>query len=102
MRTQPVAAREVAHRLVRLVSAPAQGMAPELAGPRVEQLVDMTGRLLRARHQRRLLLPVKMPGATGTAMTGDGLLPAGPGPRGSQTFDEWLTLHTPHHAHQGG
>ncbi len=32
MRTQPVAAREVAHRLVRLVSAPAQGMAPELAG----------------------------------------------------------------------
>ncbi|MFF7598044.1 SDR family oxidoreductase [Streptomyces mirabilis] len=102
MRTQPVAAREVAHRLVRLVSAPAQGMAPELAGPRVEQLVDMTGRLLRARHQRRLLLPVKIPGATGTAMTGDGLLPAGPGPRGSQTFDEWLTLHTPHHAHQGG
>ncbi|MFD8005548.1 SDR family oxidoreductase [Streptomyces mirabilis] len=102
MRTQPVAAREVAHRLVQLVSAPAQGMAPELAGPRVEQLVDMTGRLLRARHQRRLLLPVKMPGATGTAMTGDGLLPAGPGPRGSQTFDEWLTLHTPHHARQGG
>ncbi|MEV4446731.1 SDR family oxidoreductase [Streptomyces mirabilis] len=102
MRTQPVAAREVAHHLVQLVSAPAQGMAPELVGPRVEQLVDMTGRLLRARHQHRLLLPVKMPGATGTAMTGDGLLPAGPGPRGSQTFDEWLTLRTPHHARQGG
>ncbi|MER5344385.1 NAD(P)H-binding protein [Streptomyces mirabilis] len=102
MRSQPVAAREVAHHLVRLVSAPAQGMAPELAGPRVEQVVDMTGRLLRARHQRRLLLPVKMPGATGTAMTGDGLLPTGAGPRGSQTFDEWLTHHTAHHAHQGG
>lgn len=102
MRSQPVAAREVAHHLVRLVSAPARGMAPELAGPRVEQVVDMTGRLLRARHQRRLLLPVKMPGATGTAMTGDGLLPTGPGPRGSQTFDEWLTHHTAHHAHQGG
>ncbi|MFE4990631.1 SDR family oxidoreductase [Streptomyces mirabilis] len=102
MRSQPVAAREVAHHLVRLVSAPAQGMAPELAGPRVEQVVDMTGRLLRARHQRRLLLPVKMPGATGTAMTGDGLLPTGPGPRGSQTFDEWLTHHTAHHTHQGG
>ncbi|MFG2368029.1 SDR family oxidoreductase [Streptomyces mirabilis] len=102
MRSQPVAAREVAHHLVRLVSAPAQGMAPELAGPRVEQVVDMTGRLLRARHQRRLLLPVKMPGATGTAMTGDGLLPTGPGPRGSQTFDEWLTHHSAHHAHQGG
>lgn len=106
MRTQPVAAREVAQHLVQLVQAPAQGMAPELAGPRVEQVVTMTGRLLRARHQRRLLLPVKMPGATGTAMTGDSLLPTGPGPRGSQTFDEWLTQlvtqHSGNHAVQEG
>ena len=106
MRTQPVAAREVAQHLVQLVQAPAQGMAPELAGPRVEQVVEMTGRLLRARHQHRLLLPVKMPGATGTAMTGDGLLPTGPGPRGSQTFDEWLTQlvtqHSGNHAVQEG
>ncbi|MFK0024624.1 SDR family oxidoreductase [Streptomyces sp. NPDC090798] len=102
MRCRPVAAREVAHHLVQLVSAPAQGMAPELAGPRVEQVVGMAGRLLRARHRHRLLLPVKMPGATGTAMTGDGLLPAGPGPRGSQTFDEWLTQHTAQHARRGG
>ncbi|MET8029940.1 SDR family oxidoreductase [Streptomyces avermitilis] len=98
MRTQPVAAREVAQHLVRLVPAPAQGMAPELAGPRVEQVVDMVGRLLRARHQRRLLLPVKMPGAAGAAMAGDGLLPVGPGPRGSQTFEAWLAQH----AVQGG
>jgi uncharacterized protein YbjT (DUF2867 family) len=90
MRTQPVAAREVAQHLVQLVLAPAQGMAPELAGPRVEQLVDMVRRLLLARRQRRLLLPVKIPGATGAAMTGGGQLPIGPGPRGSQTFDEWL------------
>ncbi|MEU3188293.1 NAD(P)H-binding protein [Streptomyces sp. NPDC006923] len=94
MRTQPVAAREVAQHLVRLALAPAQGMAPELAGPRVEQLVDMVRGLLRARHQRRLLLPVRLPGATGAAMTGDGQLPAGQGPRGSQTFGEWLAGHT--------
>jgi uncharacterized protein YbjT (DUF2867 family) len=93
MRTQPVAAREVAEQLVRLASAPAQGMAPELAGPRVEQLVDLTRRLLRARNERRLLLPVRLPGATGAAMTGDGLLPTGQAPRGSQTFDEWLAQH---------
>lgn len=90
MRTQPVAAREVAQHLVRLALGPARGMAPELAGPRVEQLVDLVGRLLRARNRRRLLLPLRMPGATGAAMTGDGLLPAGPGPRGTQTFDAWL------------
>ncbi|MGJ6963760.1 SDR family oxidoreductase [Streptosporangium sp. G11] len=98
MRTQPIAAREVARHLAGLVLSPAQGMAPELAGPRVEQLADMVRRLLRARHQRRLLLPVKLPGATGVAMTGDGQLPTGPGPRGSQTFDEWLARN----AAQGG
>lgn len=99
MRTQPVAAREVARHLVDLALAPARGMAPDLAGPRVEQLVDMARRLLRARHQRRLLLPVRMPGATGAAMTGDGQLPlpgALLGPRGRQTFDEWLTRHVQH------
>lgn len=95
MRTQPVAAREVAQHLVRLASAPAQGMAPDLAGPRVEQLVDMVRRLLRARHERRLVLPVRMPGAVGAAMTGDGQLPVAgaPGTRGGQTFDEWLAEH---------
>jgi uncharacterized protein YbjT (DUF2867 family) len=90
MRTQPVAAREVARHLARLALGPARNMAPELAGPRVEQLVDMVRRLLRARRQRRLLLPVRVPGATGAAMRGDGQLPIGEGLRGSQTFDEWL------------
>ncbi|MEU3465417.1 NAD(P)H-binding protein [Streptomyces sp. NPDC006733] len=90
MRTQPIAAREVAQYLVHLTLDPPQGMAPDLAGPRVEQLVDMVRRLLRARQQRRLLVPVTMPGATGAAMTGDGQLPDGPGPRGTQTFDAWL------------
>ncbi|MFG2631144.1 SDR family oxidoreductase [Streptomyces sp. NPDC048473] len=102
MRTQPVAAREVAQHLVQLVLAPPQGMAPELAGPRVEQVVDMVGRLLRARQQRRLLLPVKLPGATGAAMTGDGQLPTGLGPRGSQTFDEWLAQHVTQQTVRGG
>ncbi|MEV7139480.1 SDR family oxidoreductase [Streptomyces tauricus] len=91
MRTQPVAAREVAQHLVELVLGPPLGMAPELAGPRVEEMVDMGRRLLRARGQRRLLLPVKMPGKVGTAMVEGGNLPTGSaGPRGRQTFDEWL------------
>ncbi|WP_405924952.1 SDR family oxidoreductase [Streptomyces sp. NBC_00035] len=93
MRTQPIAAREVAQHLVKLALAPAQGMAPELAGPRVEQLVDMVRRLLRARQQRRPVLPVRLPGPAGAAMAGDGQLPLGQGPRGSQTFDEWLAEH---------
>ncbi|WP_405972689.1 NAD(P)H-binding protein [Streptomyces sp. NBC_00988] len=90
MRTQPIAAREVAQHLVKLAAGPAQGMAPDLAGPRVEQLVDMVRRLLRARGERRSVVPVRMPGGVGAAMTGDGQLPVGGGARGTQTFDEWL------------
>lgn len=90
MRCQPVAAREVAHRLVEVATGPAQKTAPELAGPREEQLVDMARRLLRAQGRHRWLIPVRFPGATGAAMTGDALLPAEAGPRGTQTFDQWL------------
>ncbi|WP_033281293.1 SDR family oxidoreductase [Streptomyces sp. NRRL F-525] len=92
MRTQPIAAREVAQHLVRLVGGSAQGMAPDLAGPRVEQLVDMVRQLMRARGERRVVVPVRMPGAVGAAMTGDGQLPLDDsGSRGAETFDEWLT-----------
>jgi len=90
MRTQPVAAREVARHLVGIVLGPPLGMAPELAGPRGEEMTDMVRRLLRAQGRRRFLLPVKLPGATGRAMAGGGNLPTGPGPRGVQTFDAWL------------
>ena len=96
MRTQPVAAREVARHLVGLVLGQPQGMAPELAGPRVEELVDMARRLRRAQGRRGPVLPVRLPGATGRAMASGGNLPTGPGARGSQSFDEWLTENVVH------
>ena len=37
-----------------------------------------------------MVVPVRTPGAVGTAMATDGLLPHSDGPRGTQTFDEWL------------
>ncbi|WP_306213687.1 SDR family oxidoreductase [Actinoplanes sp. RD1] len=83
MRVQPVAVREVAAHLAGLVTEPPRGMAPELAGPREESLAGMCRRLIAAgRARRRPVLPVPFPGA--------GLLPTGPGPRGVQTFEEWL------------
>jgi uncharacterized protein YbjT (DUF2867 family) len=90
MRAQPIAAREVARRLVELANGPAQQAAPELAGPREEQLVDMARRLLRAQGRHRWLIPVTFPGATGAAMRGHALLPDGDGPRGTLTFGQWL------------
>lgn len=93
MLSRPVAVAGVASELVRLAAAPPQGIAPELAGPREEQMADLARRLLRARGSRRLVLPVRMPGATGRAMTGGGLLPTADGPRGTTTFDQWLAHH---------
>ena len=90
MRTQPIAAREVAAALVTLAAGPAVGRAPELAGPREEQMIDMVRQLTRLRGASRLVLPLTLPGQTGRAMTGGALLPTGPGPRGRESFPDWL------------
>jgi uncharacterized protein YbjT (DUF2867 family) len=90
MRVQPVAAREVAEHLVELALAPPQGRAPELAGPQVHELTDLARRVLRARGARRLVVPLRGPTAASRAVVGGALLPSGPGPRGRQTFDQWL------------
>ena len=90
MQVQPVAAREVATALVRLATGSAAGVAPELAGPQVHDLVDLARRVLRAGGQRRPVLPVRLPGAAGKAMATGALLPTGPGPRGQQSFTDWL------------
>ncbi|MCF0095659.1 hypothetical protein B0E54_04521 [Micromonospora sp. MH99] len=90
MLIQPIAAHEVANCLVELALADPAGRAPDIAGPQQLRMSDMVRGLLRARGSHRLVLPVRLPGATGRAMAGHGLLPTGPGPRGTQTFDQWL------------
>ena len=99
MRVQPVAALEVASALVALAAGPAQGLAPELAGPQEHQMVDLARRVVRAQGQpqgqRRRVVGIRIPGAAGRAMTGGGLLPTGPGPRGRLSFEQWLTAGTP-------
>jgi hypothetical protein len=63
-------------------------MAPELAGPQQEELVAMARAVIRARGGRRVVLPLRLPGATGRALVDGSLLPTGAGPRGRQTFAE--------------
>ena len=89
MRSQPVAAREVAAELVRVAEGPARGMAPEMAGPQVLAMPDMVREVARVRGVRKLLIPLPLPGPA-SAMAKDGLLPLSDGPRGVRTFDEWL------------
>ncbi len=91
MRMAPVAAAEVADRLVEVAVGEPQGRV-ELSGPLEEQLIDVARRLLRKQGSRRKVLPITLPGAAGRQVLAGGLLPTAPGPRGSQTFAEWLDV----------
>jgi uncharacterized protein YbjT (DUF2867 family) len=90
MRTQPVAAREVAERLVALAEAGPAGRVPDFAGPREESLVDMVRSYARARGSRAWIPAVPLPGALGRAQRDGSLLPGADADRGVQTYAEWL------------
>jgi uncharacterized protein YbjT (DUF2867 family) len=85
---RPVAVLEVSEALADIATGAPLGMAPELAGPRVESLPDMARRLMRAGGARqRPVLPLYLPGGASNG----GLLPATDGQRGTLTFDDWLS-----------
>lgn len=94
MRTQPIAAAEVAAELVRLAGGEPCGLAPDLAGPQEENLADLVRRLLAGAGARRVV-EVPLPGAWGRAMRDGSLLPRPGTRRGRQTFEEWLTEQAP-------
>jgi uncharacterized protein YbjT (DUF2867 family) len=89
-RAQPVAAREVGLALAAIAAGDPVAMS-ELAGPREEIMADMIRQVVRARGDRRLVVSVRLPGATGKAMAAGGGLPDKPGLRGTQTFADWVT-----------
>jgi uncharacterized protein YbjT (DUF2867 family) len=91
MLVQPVAAVEVAAALVRLAPGLVLGRAPDLAGPQPEQLVDMVRRLRDARGLRRRVVGLRAPVPALRLAAGGALLPDRPGPRGQQTYADWLT-----------
>lgn len=95
MQSQPVAAREVAERLVELAEGAPAGHVPDLAGPRVERMAAMARRWGEAAGRSERVVEVPIPGAYGRAMR-DGSLLARPGSQlGVQTFDEWVAQVTP-------
>lgn len=88
-RAQPVAAREVGDLLARLaVGAPVP--MTELAGPREERMAALLRQVLAARGERRRVLEVRVPGATGRAMANGGGLPGPAAILATQTFADWL------------
>lgn len=90
MRTQPIAAREVAEHLVTLAEAGPAGRVDELAGPREESLVRMVRGFARTQGSRAWIPGIPLPGAGGRAQRDGSLLP-GPGAvLGTQTYAQWL------------
>ncbi|MEU4673218.1 hypothetical protein AB0F91_36010 [Amycolatopsis sp. NPDC023774] len=88
--SQPVSADEVASALAARVGQEPGGYVRPLAGPEQLQMADMARRLVKARGSRKIVLPVRLPGAVGKAMTGGALLPREDHTRGERTFAEYL------------
>jgi len=89
MRSQPVAAREVAERLVELATGPAVGMSRDLGGPEVLRLVDMVRDYARVTRHRGFVVAVPLPGGFGRALRDGTILPGPESDRGRQTFTQW-------------
>ena len=81
MRSATVAAREVAARLVELAVAGPQGRAPDMSGPEIHAMPELARRVLQADGRHARVVPLRVPGAAGKAMAGDGLLPGRTGHR---------------------
>ena len=66
-RFQPVAAGEVAGRLVELTLGPPAGLVPDMGGPRVYAMADLLRGYLRARGKHRMMVPLRIPGKAARA-----------------------------------
>ncbi len=90
MLSEPVAAAEVAARLLDLAAGPAQGRVADLGGPRRERMATMVRAWARASGRRGPVVAVPLPGALGRAMR-DGSLTTGAGAdHAATTFARWL------------
>ncbi|MGW3039507.1 SDR family oxidoreductase [Kitasatospora sp. NPDC001159] len=90
VRWEPVDVREVAARLVELTLDEPAGAVPDLAGPTVYEMGELTRGYLAAQGRRFRQMPVRVPGELGRAYrAGDNLAPAG-AEHGRRTWEEFL------------
>jgi uncharacterized protein YbjT (DUF2867 family) len=93
LRFQPVDVRDVAARLVELVRGEPAGLVPDLAGPEVIAMGELTRSYLKAAGKHRMLLPIRIPGKAGKAYrAGDNLKLEG-AVLGRHTWAEFLAAH---------
>jgi uncharacterized protein YbjT (DUF2867 family) len=93
-RFQPVAAAEVADRLVDLALGSPSGLVDDLAGPRVRGMDELLRSYLSATGKRRLLVPVRLPGGAARAIR-DGAILAPDRAVGRQSWEDFLAQRVP-------
>ncbi|WP_290860675.1 SDR family oxidoreductase [Hamadaea sp.] len=89
MRFQPVDTHDVAVRLVELALGEPAGLVPDLAGPQVYEMRDLITGYLRATGKRRLLLPIRVPGAAGKAYRDGANLTVTGADLGTRTWEQF-------------
>ncbi|CAM01086.1 uncharacterized protein YbjT (DUF2867 family) [Saccharopolyspora erythraea NRRL 2338] len=90
---QPVDVGEVAVRLAELAVGEPAGRVPDMGGPEIRSHRDLTREYLRATGRRRLVLPVRVPGAISAAYRRGGHL-APERAVGRVTFADYLAART--------
>ena len=90
MRTRPVAAAEVAARLVQLAEARPTGHVTPLAGPREEWLPDMVRAYAEVVRVRGPVVTITLPGAFGRALREGAALPGPDADLAREPFTSWL------------
>jgi len=91
MRSEPIAAREVAERLVELASSGPAGRVADLGGPQERRMADMVRAYAQRIGDRRRVVQVPLPGILGQGMRKGWLITGPDADHGTTTFDEWLS-----------
>lgn len=86
---QPIDVRDVAVRLTELAAAPPAGRVPDIGGPEVLPLTELARTYQAARHRRRPIVAVPLPGRIGAGLRA-GALTVPENPYGHITFASWL------------
>ncbi|MEU4191341.1 NAD(P)H-binding protein [Kribbella sp. NPDC026611] len=90
IRFQPVAAEDVAQRLVELTLGAPQGLVPDLVGPQVYSLPELAHDYLRATGKHRVSLPIRVPGKAGKVYRAGGNLTLTGADHGTHTWPDFV------------
>ncbi|MFI1385458.1 SDR family oxidoreductase [Embleya sp. NPDC020886] len=90
VRLQPVDVREVAARMAELTLGDPAGLVPDLAGPKVYGMRELSRTYLQARGRRRPMMPVRFPGKAGRAYRAGENLTLQGATVGTRTWEDFL------------